>query len=500
MINPGDVLKDLILKGVRCIHFHLIDGKDEEPCVALKSNSRFTVREVLTILKRFAFFNNPYPFVLSLVVSLSIRQKVTLGHILAEILGSQLLSMHEAPSFLSPASLQEKFLIRMRKVDKNGAELPEGLEADENLMTQQRVWKDIPRHYTDTHVDYTAPLQPPVPPLTPRFQHRFGMSPKEKIKPGGITANLDNLYSLVFFQGVPLESLSVKKIQPLEVAVMNSYQFSELTRNPETAGRLVRYSKNGLFFVYSIGRESLPLKAWTYGAHMVSVPCNSRGKANLLNWGKFLENGNCGYVLKPAILRQDRDANWDPMDPLTGPMIRMAEEIPIELTLKVITARQLPIPWLATVEQNRPSQHVNPFVRASIVGIPIDCDSRQTNTVTGNGFNPRWENETFVFEITVPSLAMLIIEVEHFDTLRCEPLASMAIPIMAVQQGFRWIPLLDMMLREVRWCGLLCQVSVKAAKSRLISARGSSDGYGYYQNRAARRATLIQYHQEKVNG
>eukprot|EP01054_Gregarina_sp_Poly1_P000877 Gregarina_sp_Poly_1__876@NODE_120_length_13597_cov_92_383592_g107_i0_p6_GENE_NODE_120_length_13597_cov_92_383592_g107_i0NODE_120_length_13597_cov_92_383592_g107_i0_p6_ORF_typecomplete_len291_score33_83PIPLCY/PF00387_19/9_3e13C2/PF00168_30/5_2e10_NODE_120_length_13597_cov_92_383592_g107_i076608532 len=272
--------------------------------------------------------------------------------------------------------------------------------------------------------------------------------------------------------------------------MINNDQFYELTRESKATPELVRYSKNVLCFVYSTGKEFSPVKPWMFGAQFVSVYYQSRGWANLLQSGRFVENGGCGYVLKPPLLRQQREIAWDPTNPLHGSHLREAEEIPIELSIKILAAKQLPIPWQAANHDHKmshPSGYVNPFVKVSIVGIPMDCDSRQTIAVTGNGFNPRWESQQFVFEITVPSLAMLVFEVGHFDTLQCDLLASAAVPIMAVQQGFRWVSLKDMMLRDIRWSGLLCQISVKAAKSKLLSARGSSDGTGF----RGRRNTFV---------
>eukprot|EP01056_Protomagalhaensia_sp_Gyna25_P001342 Protomagalhaensia_sp_Gyna_25__1341@NODE_1674_length_1635_cov_9_036967_g1269_i1_p1_GENE_NODE_1674_length_1635_cov_9_036967_g1269_i1NODE_1674_length_1635_cov_9_036967_g1269_i1_p1_ORF_typecomplete_len247_score25_06PIPLCX/PF00388_19/3_1e10EFhand_like/PF09279_11/1_7e04EFhand_like/PF09279_11/1_1e07EFhand_like/PF09279_11/1_6e04EFhand_10/PF14788_6/0_31EFhand_10/PF14788_6/1e04_NODE_1674_length_1635_cov_9_036967_g1269_i1111851 len=65
--SPRDLLKDVLLQGIRCVHLNVVDGKDDEPWILLESDTRFTAKDALQVIKRWAFRSTPYPFILSQV-------------------------------------------------------------------------------------------------------------------------------------------------------------------------------------------------------------------------------------------------------------------------------------------------------------------------------------------------------------------------------------------------------------------------------------------------
>lgn len=115
-----------------------------------------------------------------------------------------------------------------------------------------------------------------------------------------------------------------------------------------------------------------------------------------LNAGRFLINGQCGYVLKPACLRQHY-STFDPESPgppkttliikvgraqgregvRAGPERGNRPETP--LPPQVLTAQQLP------KVKEKPSSIVDPLVRVEIHGVPADCDQQETDFVLNNG-------------------------------------------------------------------------------------------------------------------
>ena len=54
-------------------------------------------------------------------------------------------------------------------------------------------------------------------------------------------------------------------------------------------------------------RNFNPFLAWSLGASCVALNWQRWDKAMMVNEGKFLENGGCGYVLKPDWMRDARD-------------------------------------------------------------------------------------------------------------------------------------------------------------------------------------------------
>lgn len=120
-----------------------------------------------------------------------------------------------------------------------------------------------------------------------------------------------------------------------------------------------------------------------------------------LNAGRFLINGQCGYVLKPACLRQHY-STFDPENP--GPpqttlIIKVGRGPSSEegggqagLVLRGVTGLRCPCnrPQVLTAQQlpkvkEKPSSIVDPLVRIEIHGVPADCDEQETDFVLNNG-------------------------------------------------------------------------------------------------------------------
>lgn len=129
-----------------------------------------------------------------------------------------------------------------------------------------------------------------------------------------------------------------------------------------------------------------------------------------LNDGRFLQNGGCGYVLKPAIMREEVarfSANSKDIIPGVTPQIvrikvstvlpeiieylSLCIQCPIKLicvrqssnriAVQVISAQQLPKPRGSGAKGDT----VDPYVTVEVSGIPIDCATERTKTVRNNG-------------------------------------------------------------------------------------------------------------------
>ena len=104
----------------------------------------------------------------------------------------------------------------------------------------------------------------------------------------------------------------------------------------------------------------------------------------VLATGKFRENGNTGYVLKPDYL-----LNY----PYTPPPARS-----VTLTLTIISGWQLPKPRGVYNHKSNSSKHriISPFVTVTMTGQHSDRTKWTTRTINENGFNPVW-NEVELF-------------------------------------------------------------------------------------------------------
>ncbi|VDL70676.1 unnamed protein product [Nippostrongylus brasiliensis] len=201
-------------------------------------------------------------------------------------------------------------------------------------------------------------------------------------KSARIAAELSNL--VVYCQAVPFDAAHVKTGPFYE---MCSFVENKLDKLLEKG--LVTFNIRQLSRVYPHGSRITsanysPVPMWNASCHMVALNYQTGDKPMQLNQGKFMANGRCGYVLKPEYML---DESFDP--------------------LHVIAGRHL----------SRRDKHkgiCSPFVEVEVIGLACDEKSYKTRTITSNGLNPIW-NQTFVFEVHCPELALLRFQVEDGD-------------------------------------------------------------------------------------
>ncbi|GBM08691.1 1-phosphatidylinositol 4,5-bisphosphate phosphodiesterase gamma-1 [Araneus ventricosus] len=70
-----------------------------------------------------------------------------------------------------------------------------------------------------------------------------------------------------------------------------------------------------------------PIKMWNAGVQMVALNYQTADRAMQLNQARFLENGKCGYVLRPKCMFDD---NFNPYDRST-----LQDVEPLTLTVQV---------------------------------------------------------------------------------------------------------------------------------------------------------------------
>ena len=151
-----------------------------------------------------------------------------------------------------------------------------------------------------------------------------------------------------------------------------------------------------------------PINFWNHGFQIVAINFQSEDLSMALNEAMFNDNGRCGYVLKPVILR-DLSYEFNPNEikiqkekyeitrarschenDLYYKLLKTSD-VPetskfLTFHLTVISAQQLPAPDETEIFFDI----IDPYVCINIYGIPIDCCERRTKTIQNNGFNPQW--------------------------------------------------------------------------------------------------------------
>uniref|UniRef100_A0A8C0E8C5 Phosphoinositide phospholipase C n=1 Tax=Balaenoptera musculus TaxID=9771 RepID=A0A8C0E8C5_BALMU len=204
----------------------------------------------------------------------------------------------------------------------------------------------------------------------------------------------------------------------------------------ESGNSFVRHNVSHLSRIYPAGWRTdssnySPVEMWNGGCQIVALNFQTPGPEMDVYQGRFQDNGACGYVLKPAFLR-DPNSTFNSRALAQGPWWAQKR-----LNVRVISGQQLP-----KVNKNKNSI-VDPKVTVEIHGVGHDVASRQTAVVTNNGFNPWWDTE-FEFEVIVPELALVRFVVEDYDaSSKNDFIGQSTIPLNSLKQGYRHVHLLS---------------------------------------------------------
>uniref|UniRef100_T1IHK2 1-phosphatidylinositol 4,5-bisphosphate phosphodiesterase gamma n=1 Tax=Strigamia maritima TaxID=126957 RepID=T1IHK2_STRMM len=191
-----------------------------------------------------------------------------------------------------------------------------------------------------------------------------------------------------------------------------------------------------------------PIRLWNCGCQMVALNYQTPDRTMQLNEGKFRQNGNCGYILRPEFTFRD---DYDPYNKNT-----LGEVESLMLCCRIIGARHL----------SRPGRGIaNPYVEVEIAGADYDSSNKyKTRIKVDNGFNPIW-NETFEFDIINPDMALirfLVLDEDMFG----DPgfLGQATFPVRCIRPGYRSVPLTNGYSEYLELSSLLVHLTIRSAK------------------------------------
>ncbi|GLD74944.1 inactive phospholipase C-like protein 2 [Lates japonicus] len=464
--------------GCRCVEVDVWDGPDEEPvvCTGHTLSPPLALRCVLEAIGRFAFVASEYPLIICIENHCSLRQqKVMLQHLVG-ILGDRLYTNppDEGDPYLpSPHALRHRILLKGKKLgpssdgeDGEVSEEDEGAEMCQRIKAANSGGAGPGRNEKDMlqkSVTFTAITQSNPPHLPPkRFQLLKELS------------NLVNLCHSVQFIDFPTSSTSQK---PWELCSFHESLAVRLAG--ESPGDFVNHNKHFLSRVYPspmrIDSSNMnPQDLWKCGCQIVSMNFQTAGLMMDLNTAWFRQNGNCGYVLRPAIMRQEVSYfSADTRDTVPGVSPQL-------LHVKVISGQNLPKPRGSEAK----GDVVDPYVYVEIHGIPADCTERRTRTVTQNGDNPIFD-ESFEFQINLPELAMVRFVVLDDDFIGDEFIGQYTISLECLQPGYRHVPLQCLTGEELPHAKLFVHVALTNRRGggkphkRGLSVRKARKGRDY---------------------
>nr|XP_027802811.1 1-phosphatidylinositol 4,5-bisphosphate phosphodiesterase delta-3 [Marmota flaviventris] len=394
-------------QGCRCVELDCWEGPGGEPVIyhGHTLTSKILFRDVIQAVRDHAFVLSPYPVILSLENHCGLEQQAAMARHLRTILGDMLvmqaLDSQNPEELPSPEKLKGRVLVK-------GKKLPAAHMEDGRILSDREEEEE-----EEEEGEEAAEVAE---------QRRKAKQISPELSALAVYCWATRLRTLNPGPGPP---------QPYQVSSLSERKAKKFIR--EAGNSFVRHNARQLTRVYPLGLRMNsanynPQEMWNSGCQLVALNFQTPGYEMDLNEGRFLINGRCGYVLKPACLRQP-DTTFDPECP--GPPRTT-------LTVQVLTAQQLP-----KLNAEKPSSIVDPLVRVEIHGVLADCARKETSYVLNNGFNPHW-GQTLQFQLRAPELVLVRFVVEDYDTTSPNDfVGQFTLPLNSLKQGYRHIHLLS---------------------------------------------------------
>ncbi|KAK7194790.1 Phosphatidylinositol-specific phospholipase C [Novymonas esmeraldas] len=439
--SSAQMYKKALLDGCRCVELDCWNGPHGEPIVyhGHTRTSRIAFAECIKVIKEYAFTASPFPVILSLEVHTSVAQQDRMAEIMEATLGSLLFrppwGPGEAPTFVfSPNNLKKRILVKTKRGD-----FP---------VNEPGVDKDEDESETDSTANASnADYQ--------EVKEARKAAKKEVVK---ISEKLSAMVSIESsgYKGVK-DLAYLKDKQPYHCSSYSEGKAKAIARENHAA--LVRINDTYLSRIFPAGSRVdsgnyNPHSYWESGCQVVALNWQSTTSYGWrLNHGFFLDNGRCGYLLKPDYLR-----------PVTRPDTATTPEPSRSLTVELISGFSLPKPPNASK-----SDIADPFVTMFLEGPGVDSKPHSTHTIHNNGFHPVWrgtgqtERTWTVHRWATTTLVLQVYDRDKYSA--SELLAEAIIPLHVLHKGFRKVPVHDHAGYHIPGSSLICRIDYTAASA-----------------------------------
>ncbi|KAM9440235.1 1-phosphatidylinositol 4,5-bisphosphate phosphodiesterase delta-1b [Clarias gariepinus] len=403
-----------LTKGCRCVELDIWDGSDGEPVIyhGYTLTSKILFKDAIQAIKEYAFKTSEYPVILSLENHCSVDQQKLMAEHMSTILGSALLTKplgeHMPTALPSPEELKGRILIKCKRLNKlEDYFSKQAAGEEEESVTEEEDARD------DEEAEHSE-------------------NNKKSLK---LAKELSDL--VIYCKSVKFQGFEHAQTHHTFYEIPSFKEWDAVNLAEKSANKYIHHNVDKLSRVYPSGAARTnssnfnPVPLWNAGCQIVALNVQTPSAEMDLNQGLFSQNGQSGYILKPAYLR-DKESEFDPITLTRGPWLKH-----VTLHVMVISAQQLP------KVNEKLNSIVDPLVRVEIYGVPADTAKKETHHIENNGFNPMW-NENFKFDLHVPELALVRFVVEDYDHVSSNDfVCQCTVPFTSLQDGYRHVPLYD---------------------------------------------------------
>ncbi|CAN0837972.1 Phosphoinositide phospholipase C 2 [Linum grandiflorum] len=425
-------------RGVRVIELDIWPNSNKDNIEVLHGRTLTTPVELIRCLrciKEHAFTASDYPVVITLEDHLTPDLQAKVAEMVTQTFGDILFTPDSEclKEFPSPESLKKRIIISTKppKEYLTAKDAAEGDSQNGKTATDEEAWgKEVPHlkgpHSADDKDEYEEDED------------------DEEFADGGPTKSQKSFEPeykrlIAIHAGKPKGGITqCLKVDPDKVRRL-SLSEPQLEKAAETYGTdIVRFTQRNILRVYPKGTRINssnynPLIGWMHGAQMVAFNMQGFGRSLWLMHGMFRSNGGCGYVKKPDFLLKS-----GPNNEVFDPRVKL----PVKKTLKVRV--YMGEGWYYDFRHTHFDQYSPPdfYTRVGIAGVPADVVMKKTRTLEDNWI-PVW-NEEFEFQLTVPELALLRLEVHEYDMSEKDDFGGQTcLPVWEIRRGIRAVPLHD---------------------------------------------------------